>query len=73
MFKLTRFTGEAFYLNPEVIQFVEDGGDTVLTLVTGDKVLIKESPDEVAQLFLEYKRSVALPLIGTTDGLSYET
>ena len=55
MFKLTRFTGEEFYLNPDLIKCVEDGGDTVVTLVTGERILVQESPEVVAKLFTEYK------------------
>lgn len=58
MIKLTRFTGEEFYINPEVIRFVEGAGDTVITLTSGERLLVKEGPDEVAEAFIQYKQAV---------------
>lgn len=56
MIFLTKFSGENVLINPDMIKSVERGGDTILTLTTGEKVLVKESPQEIQQRFLEYKR-----------------
>lgn len=56
MIFLTKFSGEKVLINPELIKTVEKGGDTILTLTTGEKVLVKETPEEIQQNFLEYKR-----------------
>ncbi len=58
MIKLTKFTGEEFYLNPEVIKSVEEGGDTVLTLTTGEKLLVQEEAKAIAQSFVAYKKEI---------------
>jgi flagellar protein FlbD len=58
MIKLTRITEEEFFLNPEVIRSVEEAGDTVLTLTTGEKILVKERPDEIAEAFVRYKQAI---------------
>ena len=58
MIKLTKFTGEEFYLNPEVIKIVEEGGDTVLTLTTGDKLLVQEEAKAIAHAFVQYKQEI---------------
>jgi uncharacterized protein YlzI (FlbEa/FlbD family) len=39
---------EAFQLNPDLIVTVESTPDTVVTLATTAKVVVAESPDEVA-------------------------
>jgi uncharacterized protein YlzI (FlbEa/FlbD family) len=41
---------EPLLLNPDLIQVVEAHPDTVVTLTTGVKVLVKESPAELAEL-----------------------
>lgn len=56
MIKLTRRTGNNFVLNAELIKFVEEVPDTIITLRDGEHVLVKESADEVVQLALEYCR-----------------
>ena len=58
MIKLTKFTGEEFYLNPEVIKSIEEGGDTVLTLTTGEKLLVQEEAKANAESFIRYKQEI---------------
>ena len=41
-------TDEPFQLNPDLIVTVESTPDTVVTLATTAKVVVAESPDEVA-------------------------
>ena len=57
MIKLTRRNGNAFVLNAELIKFVEEVPDTIITLRDGEKVLVKESADQVVELSLEYSRT----------------
>lgn len=58
VFKLTKFTGEEFLVNPDVIKCVEHCGDTIITLVTGERILVKESIEEVRESFMAYKIQV---------------
>lgn len=41
---------ERFYLAPDLIVTVEANPDTVITLTTGAKVLVVESPQEIVEL-----------------------
>ena len=58
MFKLTKFSGEEIWINPEHIKYVEDGGDRVVTLTTGERVLVQESVEDIRNYFLNYKRDI---------------
>jgi flagellar protein FlbD len=40
---------EPFQLNPDLIMTVEANPDTVITLTTGTKVVVAESPERVAE------------------------
>ena len=57
MIKLTRRNGNSFVLNAELIKFVEEVPDTIITLRDGERVLVKESADRVVDLSLEYHRN----------------
>lgn len=57
MIKLTRRNGNAFVLNAELIKYVEEVPDTIITLNNGEHVLVKESADQVVELSLAYARS----------------
>lgn len=58
MILLTRFDGSKFVLNCDVIQYVEKTPDTIITLTTGDKLIVKESAEGVIEKVVEYKRSI---------------
>jgi len=58
MIQLTRLNGSRLAINSDLIKFVEAAPDTVLTLVTGEKVIVRESTDEVIDRVREFRRSV---------------
>lgn len=60
MIRLTRLDGEAFLLNAELIKYVESRPDTFITLTTGDRLVVGETPDEVMRFTLEYHQSKGL-------------
>ncbi len=51
-------TDEPFQLNPDLIVTIESTPDTVVTLATTAKVVVAESPDEVANLMREWRVEV---------------
>jgi flagellar protein FlbD len=68
MIKLTRLNGEAFLLNAELIRYVESRPDTFVTLTGGERVVVRETVDDVLERCLAYQRSKHLlprPTAGT--------
>ena len=59
MINLTRLNGAAFVLNAEMIREIEATPDTIITLTTGQKIMVQQPVDAVLRLVIEYKRSVA--------------
>jgi uncharacterized protein YlzI (FlbEa/FlbD family) len=49
---------EPFQLNPDMIVTVESTPDTVITLATGAKVVVGETPQEVAAAVQSYRAEV---------------
>ena len=58
MIKVTRFTGEEFVVNAEMIQYVESKPDTIITLTTKERIIVRESMDEVVRRVIEYGRAL---------------
>jgi len=58
MIELTKLNDIKFTVNAEVIELVEETPDTVLTLTTGKKIIVKESRQEVSNLVKLYKYEV---------------
>ena len=58
MILVTRLTGTAFAVNPDLLERVESTPDTVLTLIDGTKYLVSESVTEVIGLVRDYRSSI---------------
>ena len=58
MIQLTTLQGSLFYLNPELIEQVEEMHDTIITLIGGKKVRVSERADDVAKKMVAYKRAI---------------
>lgn len=56
MIKVTRLNGNELVINADLIEFVEALPDTIISLVTGKKIMIKESIDTVIGRVAEFKR-----------------
>ncbi|MCZ6601436.1 MAG: flagellar FlbD family protein [Planctomycetota bacterium] len=54
MIRLTRLNGKEFFLNAELIKFVEQTPDTVVTLISGEKVIVAETADGVVDRVIEF-------------------
>jgi flagellar protein FlbD len=71
MIKLHRLghMAEPFHLNPDLIVTIEAHHDTVLTLSTGTKVNVVETPDAVATAVLAW-RATRLKPVTTQESLA---
>lgn len=58
MIYLTRLSGQSFLLNAEMIQQVEATPDTIVTLNTGQKIMVQEPVDAVLDAVIKYKRTI---------------
>ncbi len=58
MIRLTRLNNREFVLNCEMIQYLEQTPDTVVTLSNREKIVVKENVDEVLGRVIEYHRAI---------------
>ena len=56
MITVTRFDQSEFVLNADLIEFVEAKPDTHITLVTGKKLLVRETSAQVVARVIEFRR-----------------
>ena len=59
---LTRMNGQAFVVNAEKIRYVEATPDTVVCCDSGDRLMVRESLQEVIQKAIEYARVIRKPI-----------
>jgi flagellar protein FlbD len=58
MIELTRLNGSRLSLNCDLIKHAESAPDTVLTLITGEKLVVLEPRSEVTRRTLDYRAAV---------------
>lgn len=58
MIELTKLNDTKFTVNAEIIELVEETPNTVVTLTTGKKMIVKETREEVTDLVISYKRRI---------------
>ena len=56
MIKVTRLNDTELVINAELIEFVESTPDTIISLTTGKKIMVKESTDEIIERVAQFKR-----------------
>lgn len=60
MVSLTRMSGVSFMVNAPLIELVESTPDTVITLISGRKYVVRESAAEISERVTDYYRTIGL-------------
>lgn len=58
MIELTKLNDMKFTVNADIIELVEETPDTVVSLTTGRKLIVKESRQEVTDRVIAYRRAI---------------
>ncbi len=61
MIQVTRLNGVPVIINADLIKFVEATPDTLISLTTGEKIMVKEPVELVAELATQYRHQVEAP------------
>jgi flagellar protein FlbD len=67
MIQLTRLNNKPLMVNSDLIKFVEQSPDTLVTLITGEKIVVLEKAEEVLVRVLEFRRAVLQGLSAVWD------
>ena len=63
MIELTKLNELKITVNADLIEIVEETPDTIVTLSTGKKIIVKETRQEVANLVKSYKREIFINFV----------
>ena len=58
MITVTRLDKRVVVLNAELIKMIEATPDTIITLINGDTLLVRESVDEIVERAIDYARQI---------------
>lgn len=59
MIRVTKLNDEQIVINDDLIEFVEETPDTIISLTDGKKIMVKESPDEIIKKVAVFRRMAA--------------
>jgi flagellar protein FlbD len=62
MIQLTRLNHHPLIINSDLIKLIENAPDTVLSLVTGEKIVVLESSAQVVEKIVEFRRRILAEL-----------
>lgn len=58
MIHLTRINHSPLVLNSDLIEHIEANPDTVISLTSGQKIIVLETPAEIVERVVEFRRSL---------------
>lgn len=60
MIKVTLINDTAIALNSDLIEVMEATPDTIISLTTGKKMIVRESVDEVIDRIVEFRKRIGI-------------
>ena len=58
MIAVKKINGEEIIVNADLIEMIEFSPHAVMSLTTGEKIIVDETRDDILRKVLEYKRSI---------------
>jgi flagellar protein FlbD len=58
MIEVTRLDGTTYYVNPHQIEYIESNPDTTLVMLSGKRLVVLESYEQVLERIVSYRRLI---------------
>ena len=55
MISLTKLNGDLIYINPDLLQYIENAPDTIATFSDGSKFMVKENPEIILEKIIDFR------------------
>jgi flagellar protein FlbD len=72
MIELTRLNGTNMVLNSDLIKTAEASPDTMLTLITGEKLIVREDCAEIVERILAWRSRLLAAVARRAPGIGLE-
>lgn len=70
MIQLTRLNNKPLAVNSDLIKFVEQSPDTLVTLISGEKIVVRETTEQVLDRIVAFRRAVLQGICFSWDSSS---
>lgn len=67
MIEVTRLNDAKLVINADLIEFVEANPDTIISLTTGKKIMVRETPQEIIERVAQFRNRISIRDITNPD------
>ena len=60
MIELNKLNGAVFYVNPHLIESIDWRHDLTITMMSGNTIVVKNSPQEVTERIIAYRKQLGI-------------
>ena len=60
MIDVLRLDGKIYWVNPHMIEAMEETPDLTLTMLSGRKIIVRNSPQEIIHKIIEYRKQIGI-------------
>lgn len=60
MIDVIRLDGKKFWVNPHMIESMETTPDLTLTMLSGKKIIVRNSPEEITEKIIAYRKQLGI-------------
>ena len=60
MIEVERLIGSKYFLNPHMIESMESLPDLTITMLSGKKVIVKNSPEDIINKIVDYRKKIGI-------------
>ncbi len=60
MIEVERLNGSKYFLNPHMIESMESLPDLTITMLSGKKVIVKNSPEDIISKIVDYRKRIGI-------------
>lgn len=60
MIPVSRLDGTRYWINPHMIESMEENPDLTITFFSGKKIVVKDKPADVIQEIISYRKKIGI-------------
>lgn len=60
MIDVLRLDGKKIWVNPHMIESMETTPDLTFTMLSGTKIIVRNSPEEINEKIIEYRKKIGV-------------
>ncbi|MBQ9494535.1 MAG: flagellar FlbD family protein [Treponema sp.] len=60
MIEVMRLNGKKYWINPHMIESMEQYPDLTLCMLSGKKIVVKNSPEDVIEKIIAYRQKIGI-------------